>query len=205
VQAARELIVERGDTGLSMRELARRAGVSQATPYNLFGTKRAILLGVLQDVEDFGGRMAARASHDALGRIFDLVEIMADMYAADPAFYRILWQYLFDARGNAEIRGDFALARRAAFRFLVNQAHDEGVLDPRLSRRLLAAQLEQALFGTASAWLFGYLEPGQLKPTLGTATGLVMAGAVTNGVRPDVVDRVLQYQAMLTPPLRPAP
>ncbi len=68
VRAARELIVERGDAGLSMRELARRAGVSQATPYNLFGTKRAILLAVLQDVEDFGVRMAARGSAGPHGR-----------------------------------------------------------------------------------------------------------------------------------------
>ena len=33
-----------------MRALAVRAGVSLATPYNLFGSKRAIVLAVLEDV-----------------------------------------------------------------------------------------------------------------------------------------------------------
>src|SRR5271168_2287443 len=40
IEAARALIRETGNAGLSMRALAARAGVSLATPYNLFGSKR---------------------------------------------------------------------------------------------------------------------------------------------------------------------
>ena len=43
VTAARDLIRETGDTGLSMRAIAARANVSLSTPYNLFGSKGAIL------------------------------------------------------------------------------------------------------------------------------------------------------------------
>lgn len=197
VQAARELIVETGDTGLSMRALARRAGVSQATPYNLFGTKRAILLAVLQDVEDFVDRVTAKGAEDPVELTFHVLETMADMYAADPAFYRILWQYLFDARGNAEMRGDFALSRRAAFRHLAERLAAAGLLEPRLDPDLVAGQLEQALFGTASAWLFGYLQPRQLRPMLGMATGLILAGAVVDAARPPIVERILACQREL--------
>jgi len=42
IAAARDLIRETGNAGLSMRALAQRAGVSLATPYNLLGSKRAI-------------------------------------------------------------------------------------------------------------------------------------------------------------------
>ena len=40
--AAQALIRERGDAGFSMAQLAERAGVSPATPYNLVGSKAAL-------------------------------------------------------------------------------------------------------------------------------------------------------------------
>ncbi|WP_418654973.1 TetR/AcrR family transcriptional regulator, partial [Acinetobacter baumannii] len=39
VDAAHELVRETGGAGFSMLDLARRAGVSPATPYNLLGSK----------------------------------------------------------------------------------------------------------------------------------------------------------------------
>ncbi|MFX8339372.1 helix-turn-helix domain-containing protein, partial [Acinetobacter baumannii] len=58
IKAARDLIRETGDAGLSMRALAAKAGVSLATPYNLFGSKRAVLVAVLEDIKGFGTRFA---------------------------------------------------------------------------------------------------------------------------------------------------
>jgi len=46
--AARRLIAARGYDGLTMRELARESRVSVPTLYNLFGGKRALLLGELE-------------------------------------------------------------------------------------------------------------------------------------------------------------
>ena len=50
ITAARDLIRETGDAGLSMRAIASRAQVSLSTPSNLFGSKRAILIAVLEDI-----------------------------------------------------------------------------------------------------------------------------------------------------------
>jgi AcrR family transcriptional regulator len=47
--AARRLIAARGYDGLTMRELARESRVSVPTLYNLFGGKRALLLGELEE------------------------------------------------------------------------------------------------------------------------------------------------------------
>ena len=46
------------------------AGVSLATPYNLFGSKRAIVLAILQDVREFHVRFSHRQVSDPLERIF---------------------------------------------------------------------------------------------------------------------------------------
>jgi hypothetical protein len=58
-------------------------------------------------------------------------------------------------------------------------------------------QLEQALFGTASAWLFDYLSPEHLTPMLGLATGLILTGAVAESARGKVMTRTLGYQRSL--------
>jgi AcrR family transcriptional regulator len=49
VRDARALMQKTGDTGFSMRALAEQAGVSIATPYNLFGSKQTIMFAVLDD------------------------------------------------------------------------------------------------------------------------------------------------------------
>lgn len=46
VAAARELMTEEG---LSMRPLAKRAKVASTTPYNLFGSKNAIVAAVMME------------------------------------------------------------------------------------------------------------------------------------------------------------
>ena len=59
VRAARVLMQQTGDAGFSMRALAEQAGVSIATPYNLFGSKQAIMFAVLDaDLEYYQKRLA---------------------------------------------------------------------------------------------------------------------------------------------------
>ena len=66
VAAARDLIRETGDAGLSMRAIAARANVSLTTPYSLFGSKRAIVIAVLEDVREFGERFSSLRHTDPI-------------------------------------------------------------------------------------------------------------------------------------------
>ncbi len=52
VTVAQALIREKGDAGFAMTELATRAGVSPATPYNLVGSKADLLRLVVDDEFD---------------------------------------------------------------------------------------------------------------------------------------------------------
>ena len=47
ITAAARSLIQSGDSGFRMRALAEEAGVSIATPYNLFGSKQAILSAVM--------------------------------------------------------------------------------------------------------------------------------------------------------------
>lgn len=84
---------EAGDAGFSMTELAARAGVSAATPYNLVGAKSEILrLVVRAEFDAFSARLARLKAPSPLARLIDATALVVAHYAADPRFYRGLFR-----------------------------------------------------------------------------------------------------------------
>src|ERR1700753_488580 len=73
VAATEALILERGVDGFSLREVARRAGVSPAAPSHHFGDARGLLSEVAAlGFRDFGDALAeadARAGDDPVKRL----------------------------------------------------------------------------------------------------------------------------------------
>lgn len=93
-------ILEEGD--LSMRQLADRAGVAHATPYNLFGSKRD-LLGALyvNQRERLEMRLATIAS-DPLPRLFMAIDLIAGDLADQPHFHRALYRAIYRAEASVQ-------------------------------------------------------------------------------------------------------
>lgn len=95
MDAATELLAAHGPHGVTLREAARRAGVSQAAPYRHFASKEALLAAVaeesfaalarvLAEGRDAGGRDAAR-------RLRELAGAYLRFAAAHPSTYRLMW------------------------------------------------------------------------------------------------------------------
>ena len=160
VRAARDLIRETGDTDLSMRMIARRAGVSLTTPYNLFGSKRAVVLAVFEDERDFVVRFARLKAANALDRIFDAHDLAMSYFIEDPQFYRTLWKALLNTQG-ADSTGlatpDRLERNRAAWRALIEAAQDEGLTDTVVTSDTLERALSNAANGAMLAWAMGAL------------------------------------------------
>ncbi|SFR89594.1 TetR/AcrR family transcriptional regulator [Sphingomonas jatrophae] len=88
------------DGDLSMRQLAQRAGVAHATPYNLFGSKRDLIAALYVDQrERLEARLAADAG-DPLARLFDAVGLIAEDLDARPHFHRALHRAVY--RGESD-------------------------------------------------------------------------------------------------------
>jgi AcrR family transcriptional regulator len=97
VEAALQLVAEKGVQGLTLREAARRVGVSQAAPYRHFADKKELLLAV--------GEAGFRAMHE------DILKEVAKAPTAPPA--------RLSAIGVAYVR--FAAERPALFRVMFGQ------------------------------------------------------------------------------------
>lgn len=200
VQAARELIRETGDTDLSMRLLAKRAGVSLGTPYNLFGSKRAVVMAVLDDERDFVARLSSAPAATALDQIFEAHELAVSYFVNDPAFYRPLWKTLL----NPENQDETGLATperqamtRAAWRKLIEAAQREGSL----TRAVPADQLERTLsfagLGVMLSWASGALATPVLKSAGGLAYALALSGVATDAGRARLAPRLTDYSAQI--------
>ena len=200
VRAARDLIRETGDTELSMRMIAKRAGVSLTTPYNLFGSKRAVVLAVFEDERDFVVRFARLEAANALDRIFDAHDLAISYFIEDPEFYRTLWKALLNTEGadSTGLATPERLRRnRAAWRALIEAAQDEGLTDRMVTSDTLERALSNAANGAMLAWAMGVLPTEALGPTAALGYALALRGAATPAGAAILRARILRCQETL--------
>ena len=95
LDAALELIAEAGPRGMTLREAARRARVSQAAPYRHFESRAALLAAVAEEgFRTFGaGQRAAWERHpdDAFARFEALGLDYVDFAVRNPSHFRVMF------------------------------------------------------------------------------------------------------------------
>lgn len=114
--AAAAVIAERGVDGFSLRETARRAGVSPAAPGHHFGDARGLLTALAAEIfREFGDALAAgSAGPDRIARIRGQGAAYVRFALAHPAKFDLLWRKaLID-----DADPDYHAAGQRAFRIL---------------------------------------------------------------------------------------
>jgi AcrR family transcriptional regulator len=196
IQAARELISETGNAGLSMRVLAARAGVSLATPYNLFGSKRAIVLAILQDVREFHARFSHRQASDPLERIFTAISLEVELHLEEPTLYRTMWAAIFDT--SDDLRTTLWNAKRHAFwRGLLAAAADAGAIAREIDPDWLQRQLDHVSRSVMLDWVVGTLPTEAVIAAAQHGYALVLKGACTPEWSGPLNARILANQQRL--------
>lgn len=111
IDAAARLLGEQGPSGVSLREAARRAGVSQAAPYHYFRSKAALLAAVgeagFAALDQWQAAALARAGDDPIARLTTLVTIYLRFALERPHYFGAMFrrQAAADAlRGEAATR-----------------------------------------------------------------------------------------------------
>lgn len=133
VAAALEVIDERGLDGLSMREVARRAGVSSGAPFRHFADKNALLATIAeQGMARFIAAIEAARAHapdDPLERFQDAGVAFVRFAVDHPAYFRVMfWAGLSTL--ESQPLGELRQRSRALFRELVLDAQATGRLRP---------------------------------------------------------------------------
>ena len=197
VRAARDLIRETGHTDLSMRALSKRADVSLSTPYNLFGSKRAVVLAVLEDERDFAERFEQLRAANSIDRLFSAHEIAFGYYTSDPDFYRTLWRALLNTTGQDET-GLASPERVAEMREIwfgmVTSAANDGYLDADMPCELVLQSMAQITGGALLSWAMGSLPTEGLTASVGIGYALCLRGAATQAGRKLIDAHLARYR-----------
>jgi AcrR family transcriptional regulator len=164
LDASVELIVERGLDALSLREVARRAGVSPAAPYHHFASREELLVALA--LEGFTMlALAMQTARDAatgasaIERLGAIGEAYVRFAVAHPAHFRLMFRPSLVSPGALPEEG----APGQAFALLVDGVSDvlesEGVRE-RVDRRGLVLVAWSLVHGAAELLLDGPLANG---------------------------------------------
>lgn len=194
IAAARDLIRETGRTGLSMRALAARAGVSLMTPYNLFGSKQGVLEALLEaDLQRFRHTLSQSVCHDPVERIFDVISLAVRFYHADPAFYRALYLALFES-GNAELRQLYSPGRQQFWEDLMREAIGARLLLEEVDAAALARTIRYIFAGVLHGWATSGRDAFWVEAELGYGVSLALHAVAAPAVRKRIRARIHAYQ-----------
>ncbi len=156
VDAARALVHDRGESGFSLSDACRRAGVSTAAPYRHFADKHEILGEVAaQGFIDMTDRSRAETQRHPLGsteRIIALGRVYFNFAVAEPALFRMMFG---QKPGTAE-HGNLTERGRDCFAYVVQEVVsfcDANRIEG--NAQLIALQLWTLVHGAASLTIDG--------------------------------------------------
>ena len=195
LRAARELIKETHEAGFSMRALAERSQVSVVTPYNLFGSKQAILLSLLDaDIASFR-RTFDDVDADELDRLFNAVSLGREFFASEPDYYRTVLGAVYGT--GKEYRAMFRGPRRAFWRELVENAINAGFLSKDMSTEPFMTNLVSIFFAAIMEWVTGEISLAEMDARVQYGFALAMLGVCTPKAKRRLQPHVLQLQTVL--------
>jgi AcrR family transcriptional regulator len=105
-EAALELVKEKGPKGFTLREVARRAGVSAAAPYRHFADKSQLLAavatqGFMQLHETLS--VAAADASDVKARVLDMGMAYVHWAVTHPDYYQVMFGSELDKTESPEV------------------------------------------------------------------------------------------------------
>lgn len=189
---AAEALLERDMGGeFSMRALAEEAGVSFATPFNYFGSKRAIVLGLAHRiiVRIRAGYGAEKKPDRAIDRLFLMARVGVDEILERPFISRPVISALATIDGHD---GTVRARSRELWKIAFGDFCGIPVAHVPLCNDLVPDQLAISFRGCLSFWVGGEIENEDLLLAVNSAIAIQMLGVLPSGDR----HGLLQYLSM---------
>ncbi|MFT5099214.1 MAG: AcrR family transcriptional regulator [Planctomycetaceae bacterium] len=191
ITAAARSLIQSGESGFRMRALAEEAGVSIATPYNLFGSKQAILSAVMDaDLSRFKETLA-RHRVDNLTMFAQTVSIARELIDLDPQFYRnvILKTNSHEASSDR--------TRLMHWKQLIDNSVADGDLLTFTDSLELAVHLRQLYSAAFSRWARDEISSREAEAQVSYAITLSLAGVATPASRQRLQSNLRGFQETL--------
>ncbi|MFJ3223490.1 TetR/AcrR family transcriptional regulator [Streptomyces sp. NPDC086783] len=155
IQVGVDLVTTEGAQALSLREIARRAGVSHGAPRRHFPTHLALLSAIARrGFEDLGARAAQALGDggtDPRTRLMTLGRVYLDFAFDNPGMYELMFRHDL-------LRSDQLGLRETSLPLFGVWVDLVGEACPRADAPLVAGALWANLHGIAQLWSWGSLQ-----------------------------------------------
>lgn len=191
ITAAARSLIQSGESGFRMRALAEEAGVSIATPYNLFGSKQAILSAVMDaDLSRFKETLA-RQRVENLTMFTQTVSITRELIDLDPQFYRNVI-----LKTNAQDAGSDR-SRLMHWKQLIDTSIADGDLLTFADSLELAVHIRQLFSAAFARWAREEISSREAEAQVSYAITLSLAGVATPASRQRLQSSLRNFQETL--------
>jgi len=179
IEAAIGIIAERGVEDLSVREVAKRAGVSPGAPFRHFASKTALLTAVAEQTTDLFAdsvelALAGWPEGDPAGALRRIGQAYLDWAIGNPVSFKIISsRELIDYSGSHRMvdRNDDL---RATMRLWIERARTQGFLRTELDTEVVLLNCRAFVYGLARMWCDGHMAEwaGRASPAQAMRRGL---------------------------------
>src|SRR5438128_358661 len=155
IRVGGEMLDEEGPSALSLREIARRAGVSHGAPRRYFPTHLELLSAIARrgftDLQDRAARAAGDGVTGPRARLTALARVYLDFALSQRGMYELMFRHDLLERNRLGLRE----TSLPLFGVLVDLV---GRVRPEADARILAGALWANLHGIAQLWGWGSLK-----------------------------------------------
>jgi len=155
LEAVEDIIAEKGVAGVTLREAARRAGVSHSAPAHHFGDKQGMLAAFAHQGFLMLGEALSAVEPGGPGQAMDVGKAYIRFAAEHPAHFDVMFRWSHDPDAHPELeaaaRATFAIAET-----LAKSLVEAGVFRD-VEPKALAAFLWALVHGIATLWVDGSL------------------------------------------------
>jgi AcrR family transcriptional regulator len=211
LDAARQIIAERGYESLTMRDLAAASRVTVPTIYNLVGSKEAVLSSAVSErTAGFIAGIASAETKTAASGILSVVEANCTELLRLPDYYQSLLRLLLSSPQGRDMREGVTTAVTESFQRGLEQMRTAGELADWADIPALAGRLRSHLQITALDWAAGNFDNEALRACSLLGTSMMILGVASGESRRELEECARSVQAEAdprqssTPALEPA-
>ena len=152
-RAALALFAQRGFPNVTVGDITEAADVGKGTFFNYFATKDHVL-GVMAEIQHAKVREAAAraANHTIESVLHDLARSLVEEPGRSPELARAVVSSFLASEVVRGLLEKHISAGRGIIAQLVEEGQKRGEIDPRLRKKTIALQFQQAVMGTILLW-----------------------------------------------------
>jgi len=200
LEATGAIIAREGMAALSMRGLAREAGLSVTTLYNLFGSRDDILYALVHDITDRIDRILEQDAplDDPIERCRAVITVSIAYIVEHESMCRPMLVACYQGLSGPP-RDRMGMPERAAGmqRIAIEAAVARGLLCDTLAPDVLASQIYHGYEMAHCLWAFGLIDAAEFEARALYGLYVALLGVATDAVRPSLQDELRSLEPKL--------